>query len=292
VIDPQPTRIYMTHAHALQAAQHDQDKSPELADNAAAAKSHTNSTSTEPTAMNDTGQSDPAAPVADSSTLPGKREADANSRQSCQPSAGTLLTVSQDEQQDAPLPVLNSSPATDKQLKDDSNSKTASLDRQLSGISTALIQPGDVAAATTSVVRHASLPSASQHTVLHSQAGHADVESGSKGGGAPLAAATELPDEQGSSASRSCKQECALAHQRCQELEQQSRCLLDTQLVALDCLKWHASLTAWQHEPCPVISQATHNTTCNGADHARIGLPAWQKSRLPHQGSNLESSAP
>jgi len=226
VIDPQPTRIYMTHAHALQAAQHDQDKSPELADNAAAAKSHTNSTSTEPTAMNDTGQSDPAAPVADSSTLPGKREADANSRQSCQPSAGTLLTVSQDEQQDAPLPVLNSSPATDKQLKDD------------------------------------------------------------------LAAATELPDEQGSSASRSCKQECALAHQRCQELEQQSRCLLDTQLVALDCLKWHASLTAWQHEPCPVISQATHNTTCNGADHARIGLPAWQKSRLPHQGSNLESSAP
>ncbi len=207
----------MTHAHALQAPEHDQDMSPELADSAAAAAaaSHTSPTSTEPTAMNDAGQSDPAAPVANS-TLPATREADANSRQ---PSAGMLIAVSQDKTQD----VLNSSPAADKQLKGDSISRTGSLDRQLSGIATGLTQPGDVAAASTSVVHHASSPLAGQHAVLHSQAGHADVESGSKGGGTPAAAVTELPDEQGSSASSSCKQEYALAHQRCQELEQQSR---------------------------------------------------------------------
>ena len=204
----------MTHAHALQTPQHDQDMSQELADRAAAAASHT---STELTATNDAGQSDPAAPVADS-TLPATYAADANSEQPRQPSAGTLLAVSQDEQQDAPQPILNSSPTSaEKQLKGDSISRTGSLDKQLSGISTSL--PGDVAAATTNVVRHASQPA-----VLHSQAEHADVESGSKGGGGThVAGSTELPDEQGSSASSSCKQENALGHQRCQELEQQSR---------------------------------------------------------------------
>jgi len=204
----------------VQAPQHEQDTSPVLADSAAAAASHTNFTSTELTAMNDAGRSDPAAPVADS-TLPATREAGANSQQSRQPSADTLLAVSQDEQQDAPQPVLNSSPvAADKQLEGDIISRTGSLDRQWSGISTNLTQPGDVAAATTSVVRPASVPLASQHAVLHSQAGHADVESGSQGGGTSVAAATKVPDEQGSSASRNCQQEC---DQRCQELEQQSR---------------------------------------------------------------------
>ncbi len=214
----------MTHAHALQTPQHDQDMSRELADSTAAAASHTSPTSTESTATNDAGQSDPAAPVADR-TLPATREADANSQQSRQPSADTLLAVSQDKQQDARQPVLNSSPvAADKQLKGDSISRTGSFDRQLSDIPTSLTQPGDVAAATTSLVRDANLPPASWHAVPHSQAEHADVESGSKGGGGThVAAPTELPDEQGSSASRACKQECALAHQRCQELEQQSR---------------------------------------------------------------------
>ncbi len=213
----------MTHAHALQTPQHDQDMSQELADSAAAAAAAAAShTSTELTATNDAGQSDPAAPVADS-TLPATYAADANSEQPRQPSAGTLLAVSQDEQQDTPQPILNSSPASaEKQLKGDSISRTGSLDKQLSGISTCL--PGDVAAATTNVVRHASLPPASQHAVLHSQAEHADVESGSMGGGGThVAGSTELPDEQGSSASSSCKQENALGHQRCQELEQQSR---------------------------------------------------------------------
>ena len=213
----------MTHAHALQTPQHDQAMSQELAESAAAAAaaaSHTSPTSTELTATNDAGQSDPAAPVADS-TLPATREADVNSQQSCQPSAGTLLAVSQDEQQDACQPVLNSSSVpANVQLKGDSISRTGSLDRQLSGITTGLTQPGDVAAATTSVVRDASLPPASQHAVLHSQAEHADVESGSKGGGTHVVAASELPDEQGSSASRTCQQE---RDQRCQELEQQSR---------------------------------------------------------------------
>ncbi len=210
----------MTHTHALQAPQHDQHLSPEHGASAAAAAaaSHTSPTSTALTAMHDAGQLDAVAPVADS-TLSATREADANSRQ---PAAGTLLAVSQDEQQDAPQPVHNSSPAAaDQQLKGNSISRTGSLDRQLSGMSTSLTQPGNVAAATTSVVRHASLPPASQHAEVHSQAEHADVESGSKGGGGThVAVATELPDEQGSSASRVCRQEC---DQRCQELEQQSR---------------------------------------------------------------------
>ncbi len=203
----------------VQAPQQEQDLSPVLADSAAAAASHTSPTSTEPTAVN-AGHSDAVAPVADS-TFPATREADANSQQSRQPSAGTLLAVSQDEQQDAPQPVLNSSPAAEKQLKGDSISRPCSLNRQLSDIPTSLTQPGDVAAATTSVVRHASLPPASQHAVLHSQAEHADVESGSKGGASTcVAVATEVPDEQGSSASKNRQQEC---DQRCQELEQQSR---------------------------------------------------------------------
>ena len=207
----------------MQAPHHEQDLSPVLADSAAAAAYHTSPISTETTAMN-AGHSDQVAPAADS-TLPATREADANSQQSRQPSAGTLLTVSQDEQQDACQPVLNSSPvAADVELKGDSISRTGSLDRQLSDISTSLTQPGDFAAATASVVHPASVPPASQHAVLHSQAEHAGVESGSKGGGGThKKAATELPDEQGSSASRACKQECALAHQRCQELDQQSR---------------------------------------------------------------------
>ena len=207
----------------MQAPQQEQDLSPVLADSAAAAASHTSPTSTEPTAVN-AGHSDAVAPVADS-TFPATREAGANSQQSRQPSADTLLAVSQDEQQDAPQPVLNSSPvAADKQLEGDIISRTGSLDRQWSGISTNLTQPGDVAAATASVVHPASVPPASQHAVLHSQAEHADVESGSKGGGGThVAGSTELPDEQGSSASSSCKQENALGHQRCQELEQQSR---------------------------------------------------------------------
>ena len=206
----------------VQAPHHQPDLSPVLAGSAAAAASHTGPNSTEPTAIN-TGPSHPGAPVADS-TLPATGKADANSQQSCQPSASTLLAVGQGEQQDAPQPVLNSSPvAADKQLKYDSISRIGSLDRQLSGKPTSLTQPGDVAAATTSVGRPASLPPASQHAVLHNQAEQANVESGSKGGGPPMAAATELPDEQVSSASRSCKQEYALAHERCQELEQQSR---------------------------------------------------------------------
>ena len=202
----------MNHTHALQAPQHDQDMSPQLADSAAAAASHTSPTSSEPTATNDAGQPESAAPVA-TSTLPAAHEPDATGHQ---PSAGMLIAVSQDKTQD----TLNISPAADKQLKDDNVIRTGSLDRQLSGITTGLTQPGDVVAATTCVVHHASLPPASQHAELHSQAEHAELESGSQGGGTPLAVATDLPNEQGS---RGCKQEHALAHQHRQELGQQSR---------------------------------------------------------------------
>ncbi|KAA6420754.1 MAG: hypothetical protein FRX49_09331 [Trebouxia sp. A1-2] len=197
-----------------QAPQHDQDMSPQLADSAAAAASHTSPTSSEPTATNDAGQPESAAPVA-TSTLPAAHEPDATGHQ---PSAGMLIAVSQDKTQD----TLNISPAADKQLKDDNVIRTGSLDRQLSGITTGLTQPGDVVAATTCVVHHASLPPASQHAELHSQAEHAELESGSQGGGTPLAVATDLPNEQGS---RGCKQEHALAHQHRQELGQQSRFL-------------------------------------------------------------------
>ncbi|KAL0030510.1 hypothetical protein WJX79_000290 [Trebouxia sp. C0005] len=119
-----------------QAPQHDQDMSPQLADSAAAAASHTSPTSSEPTATNDAGQPESAAPVA-TSTLPAAHEPDATGHQ---PSAGMLIAVSQDKTQD----TLNISPAADKQLKDDNVIRTGSLDRQLSGITTGLTQPGDL----------------------------------------------------------------------------------------------------------------------------------------------------